>query len=200
MAPFLWSFAAAFAHVPSHRRLHLYMSLAQLLGEAKFLYVILIMLADKYEGNQEATAFAVQLCGQYEAETQLIVSFETSMSVYLEVNPVQSAISYLDVVIDALKPERTVSQVLLCLNGSDGRDFSQAAVNVLLVLKSVLSSPTLGARISRSSNEEAWNARKPLVFSSLIQKLLGLAARVKGNEQGKQPMDTYARTNTAMAD
>ncbi len=73
-ADLLWSFTAAFQHVPTHRRLQLFTSLLRTLGESEFLFVLLVMLADKYGGNDEAERFAVELAGQFEASTQFDVS------------------------------------------------------------------------------------------------------------------------------
>ena len=73
IAPLLWSFTAAFAHVPSHRRLHLYTSLVRILGEREFLFALLVMLADKFGGSEEATDFAVELSSRYDPALQLSV-------------------------------------------------------------------------------------------------------------------------------
>ena len=72
-ADLLWSLTAAFEHVPSHRRLRLYTSLARTLGEPEFLFALLIMLADRYGGRDDAEQFAADLAGQYEPVVQLMV-------------------------------------------------------------------------------------------------------------------------------
>lgn len=72
-ADLLLSFTAAFKHVPTHRRLQLFMSLIQTLGENEFLFALLSMLADKYRENSVVEAFAIDLAGQYGLQTQLTV-------------------------------------------------------------------------------------------------------------------------------
>ena len=70
----LFSFVAAFEHIPSQRRLGLFKSLADKLGTTEFLFALLILLLDKYPDNEIARSFAADLTGAYDALTQLQVS------------------------------------------------------------------------------------------------------------------------------
>ena len=69
----LLSFVAAYEHIPSQRRLGLFVSLAEKLGPGKFLYALLVLLKDKYPSNKKVTQFAVELASHYEVKTQFSV-------------------------------------------------------------------------------------------------------------------------------
>lgn len=70
----LFSFVAAFEHIPSQRQLDLFKSLANKLGPIDFLFALLILLLDKYPDDQVVVQFAANLTGSYDALTQLRVS------------------------------------------------------------------------------------------------------------------------------
>lgn len=70
----LFSFVAAFEHIPSPRRLGLFKSLADKLGATEFLYALLVLLLDKYPDDATVTSFGADLIGAYDALTQLQVS------------------------------------------------------------------------------------------------------------------------------
>lgn len=74
----LFSFVAAFEHIPSQRRLGLFKSLADKLGTTEFLFALLILLLDKYPDDEMVRSFAADLTGAYDALTQLQVSFGES--------------------------------------------------------------------------------------------------------------------------
>lgn len=71
----IFSFVAAFEHIPPQRQLDLFKSLANKLGPYEFLFAILIQLLDKYPDDQMVVQFAADLTGTYDATTQLQVSF-----------------------------------------------------------------------------------------------------------------------------
>lgn len=70
----LFSFVAAFEHIPSQRQLDLFKSLVNKLGPTDFLFALLILLLDKYPDDQVVIGFAANLAGSYDALTQLRVS------------------------------------------------------------------------------------------------------------------------------
>lgn len=70
----LFSFVAAFEHIPSARRLGLFKSLADKLGTTEFLFVLLVLLLDKYPDDDMVRTFAADLTRAYDALTQLQVS------------------------------------------------------------------------------------------------------------------------------
>ncbi|KAL8953486.1 MAG: hypothetical protein Q9222_000690 [Ikaeria aurantiellina] len=67
----LLSFTAAFEHIPSQRRLPLFQSLMDLLGADESLFVLLILLQNKYPYNQRALQFCADLLDCYTVQTQL---------------------------------------------------------------------------------------------------------------------------------
>lgn len=70
----LFSFVAAFEHIPPQRQLDLFKSLANKLGPDDFLFALLILLLDKYPDDQVIVQFAANLAGSYDASIQLRVS------------------------------------------------------------------------------------------------------------------------------
>ena len=74
----LFSFVAAFEHIPSTRRLDLFKSLADKLGTTEFLFALLVLLLDKYPDDDVVRSFAAELTGTYDASTQLQVSYGES--------------------------------------------------------------------------------------------------------------------------
>lgn len=70
----LFSFVAAFEHIPSQRQLDLFKSLTNKLGPVDFLFALLILLLDKYPDDQAVVQFAANLAGSYDALTQIQVS------------------------------------------------------------------------------------------------------------------------------
>lgn len=77
-AELLLSFVAAFEHIPTPRRLRLFKSLIQTLGEEDFLFALLAMLTDKYPDDTTIKAFTIELAAQFGPETQLTVSEESA--------------------------------------------------------------------------------------------------------------------------
>ena len=69
----LFSFVAAFEHIPSLRRLDLFKSLANKLGPIDFLFALVVLLLDKYPDDEPVAQFAIGLVGSYDASTQLKV-------------------------------------------------------------------------------------------------------------------------------
>lgn len=69
----LLSFVATFDHIPLQRRLELFQSLTNKIGPMDFLFVLIIILLDKYPGNKQVVHFAVNLIRRYDIETQFHV-------------------------------------------------------------------------------------------------------------------------------
>lgn len=70
----LFSFVAAFEHIPSPRRLGLFKSLVDQLGTTEFLFALVVLLLDKYPDDAIVMRFGADLIGAYDALTQLQVS------------------------------------------------------------------------------------------------------------------------------
>lgn len=70
----LLSFVAAYKDVPFQRRQDLFASLGNLVGADDFLYALLVMLLDKYPGQESVVDFAAKLAAQHDCKIQLLVS------------------------------------------------------------------------------------------------------------------------------
>lgn len=76
----LLSFAAAFEHIPSQRRLGLFTSLIDKVGSRDYLFALFVILIDKYPNNRKVVQFMVELGRRYDVDTRLQVR-----AIYLEV-------------------------------------------------------------------------------------------------------------------
>jgi U3 small nucleolar RNA-associated protein 10 len=158
-AELLSSFAAAYEHVPTHRRNGLFVSLVQTLGADDFLFALLAMLVDKYGPTESIKAFASELANSFGVETQL-----------------QSALKYLALVGDILKPKPALSMVLLSANNEAIQDPHKLAINELLLLPHILSQKRLVARAGKVlSRDDMDAARVRDLYSSLLEDILALA-------------------------
>lgn len=73
LSELLLSFAAAFVHIPSRRRLDLFVSLVNKLGPYDNLFALLTVLMDKYPNESLVIKFAADLAGHYDVKTRLRV-------------------------------------------------------------------------------------------------------------------------------
>ena len=118
----LLSFAAAAEHMPSQRRLPLFISLIEKVGCTQYLFALLVILADKYPGSSSIMQLSVELFSHYESMEQL-----------------QTLCKLMEIVRDALQPKR--SQVLQLLSPDQSQHGSSTAITLL----------SLASRIFRSS-------------------------------------------------
>ena len=77
-AELILSFAAAFEHIPVHRRLELLTALMKKLGEEDYLYVLLIILVDRHGRKSTILDFCTDMMLQYPPIVQLKVSKQYS--------------------------------------------------------------------------------------------------------------------------
>ena len=73
----LLSFAAAYEHIPSQRRLDLFVSLVDKVGPSDYLFALITILLDKYPGDTSVMQFATELTGRYSVKTRLQVEILT---------------------------------------------------------------------------------------------------------------------------
>ncbi|KFY07254.1 hypothetical protein V492_07311 [Pseudogymnoascus sp. VKM F-4246] len=166
-AELLLSFVAAYEHVPAHRRKGLYTSLVQTLGPEDFLFAVLGMLADKYGATESIKAFGVDLASSFSVDVQL-----------------QTAVKYLDLAADLLKPKPTISAVLLGSSESSTTDGNRAALTQLTMLPHLLSEKKLidqTARLLQRDDMDASRVRE--LYSTLLENLLSLADQVKADKK-----------------
>ena len=74
----LLSFVAAYQDIPLQRRLDIFASLSTHVGADDFLFALLVLLVDKYPGDQSVIDFAARLTAQQSCRTQLKVSSTVS--------------------------------------------------------------------------------------------------------------------------
>ncbi|KAH8658708.1 hypothetical protein BGZ60DRAFT_382858 [Tricladium varicosporioides] len=165
-AELLLSFVAAYEHVPAHRRKGLFTSLVQTLGAEDFLFAVLAMLSDKYGISEGVKAFCVDLCGSFSVEIQL-----------------QSAVKYLDLVKDVLKPKPTYSAILLSAGDEALPNPFNIARIELELLPAILSQKRLISQTGKILQRDDMNAaRIRELYSILLEDLLALADLLKGQK------------------
>ncbi len=97
----------------------------------------------------------------------------------------QAVTKYLDVVADALRPKRNKPRLLICLDGSDDRDATQATVHLLSLLAKLLSSARLKSRLAENPGSELSQDGKQSIIAGILEKLLDLLDNVKSQNEGK---------------
>ncbi|KAL9633734.1 MAG: hypothetical protein Q9164_004523 [Protoblastenia rupestris] len=140
----LLSFATAFEHVPSHRRLHLYTSLINKVGPDTHLFAFLAILLDKYPRNRRVVQFASEITYQYNIKVQIEVIAQ-----------------YLEVIRDAWKPKPTISATVLSLSGK--QNSLAISINLLPLVPAILNN---GLLISRTRRELVYGSSANAVRSS----------------------------------
>jgi len=166
-AELLLSFVAAYEHVPPHRRKGLFTSLVQTLGPEDFLFALLAMLVDKYGPTESIKAFAADVAGSFSVEIQL-----------------QSAVKYLDLVGDVLKPKPTYSNILLNANDDGISDPKRTASNVMTLLPHLLSQKRLASQTGKLLDRDDMDAARIRdLYSTLLENILALADTLKDQKR-----------------
>ncbi|PBP22721.1 BP28CT domain-containing protein, partial [Diplocarpon rosae] len=166
-AELLLSFVAAYEHVPQHRRKALFNSLVQTLGAEDFLFALLAMLVDKYGVTENIKTFVSDLTGSFGVEIQL-----------------QSAVKYLDLVADILKPKPLYSKALLGAHEGKSSDPQQTALDELALLPHLLSQKRLVSQIGKLLSQDDMDAARVRdLYSALLESILALADDVKAKKR-----------------
>ncbi|RKF61732.1 U3 small nucleolar RNA-associated protein 10 [Erysiphe neolycopersici] len=152
----LLSFVAAYEHVPAHRRIGLYISLIQALGPQDFLFALLAMLVEKYGYSISIRDFAIEVFGAFNIEEKL-----------------QTAINYIDLISDILKPEPNLSSILLDVNQEMRKNAIQIAQLELSALAGLLSQKQFVLQIKNALSQNDVNAAKVRdIHSMLVENIL----------------------------
>ncbi|TAQ89036.1 hypothetical protein B7494_g2638 [Chlorociboria aeruginascens] len=166
-AELLLSFVAAYEHVPLHRQKGLFTSLVQTLGAEEFLFAILAMLVDKYGVTESITSFAIDLAGSFAVEIQL-----------------NSAVKYLELINDLLKPKPTFSGILLGVSEENVLDPPHIAQNELTLLSHLLSQRRLAVQTAKLLDRDDMDAaRVREIYSTLLENILALADTVNDQKR-----------------
>ncbi|KAK2861375.1 snoRNA-binding rRNA-processing protein utp10 [Arthroderma sp. PD_2] len=160
----LLSFTTAYEHIPSYRRLRLFESLVNKLGQEDFLFAVLAMLATKYGMDRDVLVTMTALASNAEAQLQL--------TTYAR---------YLSLVQDALQPKPALSRILLGIGSEDGREPHKVAVDLLQTLSHLLKFTSLSSKmVQYFESDETEDATKVHgLFSSILERLLALGEAVR---------------------
>ncbi|KAF4550789.1 BP28CT (NUC211) domain-containing protein [Elsinoe fawcettii] len=129
-AELLLSFAAAFEHMPMHRRLQLFRQLITALGPDDALSAIVAILFEKYPSDRRVPGFCAELSSQYQPATQI-----------------RAIIQYIDLVADALQPRRTVSEAIFTFDQSSDESVQDKALLLMSSLASFLNEGRLQQQV-----------------------------------------------------
>ncbi|KAI1816818.1 armadillo-type protein [Poronia punctata] len=159
----LLSFVTAYEHIPSHRRLGLFVSLVETLGATDFLFALLSMLINMYGPTEQVVSFASDVFNYFTVDTQL-----------------QALVKLLNLIGDIFQPRPTISAVLLGTNDKRDRDPEMTGLNQLTLIPHLLSSRKLTTQISRLAERDDMDASKIReLYSTLLEDLLRLADVLK---------------------
>ncbi|KAF4545397.1 Ssu processome component [Lasiodiplodia theobromae] len=161
-ADLLLSFTAAYEHIPLHRRLGLFGQLTKKLGPDDSLFAILAMLLEKYPEDAAVRRFATELMRMFDPVTNL-----------------KASTRYLELVQDALKPKRTMSEVLFSLSEKDADQIQETAVTLLEALSSLLQDGHLHSRLLEKTIQMSQHLLRLLPTAELVKStdtLLGHAS------------------------
>ena len=159
----LLSFAAAFEHIPSQRRLDLFQSLADKIGPADYLFALLAILIEKYPNDRRVVQFAADLAGRYNIRIRL-----------------QTIAKYLQVVLDIQKPKPSISAPLLII---DGHHTAEKAVGNLLPLACIILSEAglVSTSFSRFSEDDEYTVIMQSAYEQVLEQVFMLAEQYKSH-------------------
>ncbi|KAI1090877.1 hypothetical protein F5B19DRAFT_494000 [Rostrohypoxylon terebratum] len=159
----LLSFVTAYEHIPSHRRLGLFVSLVETLGAEEFLFALLAMLTNMYGATDQVLLFATEIFNYFKVEIQL-----------------QSLIKLLGLIGDIFQPRPSLSSSLLGANEQNDRDPQKVGFRQLTLVPHLLSSRKLTTQISKLTERDDMEASKVReLYSGLLEDLLVLAGSLK---------------------
>lgn len=163
----LVSFTTAYEHIPTHRRLGLFLALVDTLGAKEFLFALIAMLVDRYDAADELLQFVVDLMNNFSIEVQL-----------------ETLVQLLDLTADLFKPKPSISSLLLGIGQEDDqKDPSKTALKQLSSLPSFLTSRKLTSQISNLAGRHDMEADEVRsLYSTLLENVLLLAQTVKDNK------------------
>ncbi|KAF3064052.1 U3 small nucleolar RNA-associated protein 10 [Daldinia childiae] len=173
----LLSFATAYEHIPSHRRLGLFVSLVETLGAEEFLFALLAMLTNMYGTTDQVLSFATEVFNYFPVEVQL-----------------QSLIKLLNLIGDIFQPRPNLSAVLLGTSEQGDRDPLKIGFRQLGLVPHLLSSRKLTTQIAKLTERDDMEASKVReLYSTLLEDLLVLADSLK------QQKNLYSRCGEALS-
>ena len=161
----LLSFTAAFEHIPLHRRADLFQHLVQTLGPEESLFAVVAMLVERYSTDDRLQPFVGELMNHFAVATQM-----------------RALQQYLDLIFDALKPKRTLSNVILGLGEKDAAEVEDSIDNLLQAFAGLLSNKFLRKRIAQEFDLPFEAAALRSIYSRLLEQTMLLNRQVSTNE------------------
>lgn len=162
----LASFVTAYEHIPSNRRLDLFILLVENLGPEDFLFAVLAMFVDRYGATDNMVSFTTQMMNHFSVETQL-----------------QTLIRLLDLVHDIFKPKPALSGVLLGKDATGEQDVQKAAAKQLNLLPHLLANRRLKREITQLAERDDMESGKIRdLYAALLESILTLAGTVKSKK------------------
>ena len=180
----LLSYVAAYEHIPTQRRLELFISLVNKAGPDEYLFALIAILLDKYPSDTSVLKFATNLSGRYGVKTRLLVNIQAYSQVNGS-NDLQIVKQFLDLILDARKSKPTFSKFLLQLHDVDG-----AILNLLPFVSVTLTDASLISKLSRKLRERGEDAAIICAsFADIFGDILNLAEDYSENEECKRPRE-----------
>lgn len=165
VAELLLSFAAAYEHIPTQRRLDLFTSLVNKVGSSDYLFALLAILMDKYPDDQRVVQFAVDLTSHYDVKARL-----------------RTMERYLEVILDARRPKPTFSASLLMTNKSISGE--STALNMLQLPIVILSDQSLASKVTKKLNEEGEDAATiRSSYAQMLEEIFLISEQSKGSRK-----------------
>ncbi|GAB7361833.1 hypothetical protein MBLNU230_g1875t1 [Neophaeotheca triangularis] len=169
----LLSFTAAFEHIPLHRRPGLFEHLIQTLGPSESLYALMAMLVVRYPLDQGLQTFLQDLMTNFDVTVQL-----------------SAARQYMDLMADARKPKRNISDLILGYGDMDDEERHDSTVTLVEQLANILKSKTLHKQIARALSKDDKTAETlRATYAQLLERVLQLTGPGDVDEELKAGAD-----------
>ncbi|KAL9585181.1 MAG: hypothetical protein Q9212_001674 [Teloschistes hypoglaucus] len=171
----LLSFAAAFDHIPSQRRLALFKSLMNLVGADGYLFALIILLQNKLPNNKRVPPFLVDLLDCYQVEVLLkkllgLLTFQQTIE------------RYMATISDSLGPDPTFSAHLI--TNMSSKMLREDAVHKITYFSMLFEDKRLASRIAQAFTPgRAQIERIRVSMSNAIDQILSLSRQCQSSNQ-----------------
>ena len=185
----LLSFVAAYEHIPTQRRLDLFISLVDKVGPGDHLFALIAILLDKYPSNSSVLQFATGLSSRYSVMTRLQVRILTNPQMDGS-DDLQMVKQFMGLILDARKPKPSFSKSLLHFE-----DVDEAISNLLPLGPATLADPNLISRVARNLSEGGKDAANICaLFTDIFEDTLILSEHYRDTEACRCPWKLYSKT------
>ena len=159
----LLSFVTAFEHIPLNRRSDLFVRLVSSVGVDDCLYAVLAMLLDNHTASKRVRSFSEGLITAFDARAQLFAVKQ-----------------YLNLVADALRPRRTLSNSLLNWNHKTPEEQESSLINLLDALAGLLAYQGFKDKLAASFSSDTSSDEAKALFSQVLQGSIRLTIELRG--------------------